>query len=274
MKLSLFFLGAEMTAAMITPSMDSDPTNSDASLSKLSLPFVANSSTVSSFVNLTLPIDPDFDIATHGFQGPNIPAISFLMNAMNAMLYLVLSGPDAQLPSAAWSMKNFPEVQIAIRPTRVGGTVDRQFLIWGLYESIYTISRRNVFRECVIDLLWKNVLVGHIKYRAPPIPTLNGSVSNNETQGILPEDLNSTLANVTTTAPLMLAEVIDADAQLSVDIDYPGHEPLFFVEVFLSVISMMSDQSGYWKFERVSETMWIAPGRCSPAYHLLLAPIL
>ena len=78
--------------------------------------------------------DPRFKIEV-SFDGPKLPLISCLMNAVEFLVFLGSQDFSGSMEQMVWKLDDYPEVGMVIWPRTQGGRIERRFVIWGLSQG-------------------------------------------------------------------------------------------------------------------------------------------
>ena len=228
---------------------------------------------------------PDKRFEIHAsFWGPKLQPISCFINAVNAMSNMALRQLHELMEETVFEMEQQPGVSITVLPANWhrGGQLPRKYAVWGLFLTVYTMSRRNNFQCNTIHLIWKKREVGTINFsrgviRQPQLSQLGSSDGRRD--GVL------AIGNITAIVPSMpqpqnVTRSLMAGPELSVNIQLLD-TVLPINDVFVTVVGGLMDVAFFDNKDApvmamifdtmpiptyLSFTTWDTPSKSKPPY--------
>lgn len=116
--------------------------------------FPANSTVVGN-------IDPRFSL-TFQFDGPTFLTTPCLMNAVYAMQKLAFGNFTDQVEPLTYALPDFSTVSVVTEATTTSDTIERRFLIWGIWKGIFYMMDNYQFQNALFTLHWDGAAVGYV----------------------------------------------------------------------------------------------------------------
>lgn len=106
-------------------------------------------------------IDPRFSL-TFQFDKPLLPITSCLMNAVYATQELALGNFTEHVNPSIYALPDYPTASVVTEATTISDTVERRYLIWGIWKGMFYMMKHNQFQNALFTLHWDGAVVGYV----------------------------------------------------------------------------------------------------------------
>jgi len=182
-------------------------------------------------------IDPRFSL-TFQFDDPLLSTIPCLMNAVWAVQELALGNFTDHIEPATYALPDYPTVSVVTEATTTSDTIERRFLIWGIWKGIFYMMRKEMFQNALFTLYRDGAAIGYVIFAKSVVQSISTGTNINHglsqrSAAIFPP--SSLTPNITT-----LAITRSADGhQLKVGLTLTG-QALTMYEIFITILSGMA----------------------------------
>lgn len=112
---------------------------------------------------LSAAVPMDFKIFIQEQRGPKLPGKLCLQTAVQVIgKHLALEDFIGRIPTQGWSQSN---LVISVSTQGVtGNSIQRRYVIWGIFQALAQMIRENDFRSAIFRLEWRGAPVGSVAF--------------------------------------------------------------------------------------------------------------